>query len=53
MYDVHGSFSTEPDQQDLATEAEETEVKGQVLDITADMEQEGRGQRKKIKTGCT
>ena len=58
--DVHGNFSTEPDQAFVmgqdglipATEAEETlveEVGGEVLDTTAAMEQEGRGQRKKIK----
>ena len=58
--DIHGNFSMEPDQafmmgQDgliLATEAEETlieEVEGQVLDTTTAMEQEGQGQRKKIK----
>ena len=36
----------------LATEAEETlieEVEGQVLNTTTAVEQEGRGQRKKIK----
>ena len=58
--DVHGNFSTEPDQAFVmgqdglipATEAEETlieEVEGQVLDTTTAVEQEGRGQRKKIK----
>ena len=58
--DVHGNFSTEQDQAFVmgqdglipATEAEETlveEVGGEVLDTTAAMEQEGRGQRKKIK----
>ena len=59
--DVHGNFSMEPDQAFVmgqdglipATEAEETlieEVEGQVLlDTTTAVEQEGRGQRTKIK----
>ena len=62
--DVHGNFSTEPDQAFVmgqdglipATEAEETlieEVEGQVLDTTTAVEQEGQANVRKSRTGCT
>ena len=62
--DVHGNFSTEPDQAFMmgqdglipTTEAEETlleEVEGQVLDTTTAVEQEGQANVRKSRTGCT